>query len=432
VSQAPLSPTGPFGRWERAVALRYLRARRKDAGVALMSVICFLAVMLAVFAQITVMSVMNGFRSDLLDRMLGFNGHAYVMGQGLVGTETDAIVKRLLTVPDVKRAIPMVEAQAMAMGPAQITGAVVRGVSPADLRRIDILTGNKGKNIVRGSIDGFGRGEYGGDVVLIGDRMAQSLGVAAGDTITLISPSGASTAFGQSVNQKDYIVGGTFSVGMSEFDQLFIYMPLEQAQLFFGREGAVDKIEIMLKNADEATTLRPALREAAGPTVSVMDWTQQNRSFFEALRVERVMVRLIMMVVVLMAALNIISCVVMLVKSKGRDIGILRTMGASQGSILRIFIMAGVILGLAGSAVGLVLGVLFCANIEGIQVLVERLTGTQVFNADVYFLSHLPAKIEWSEVAVATGWSFLISALATLWPAWRASRMDPVEALRYE
>lgn len=432
MSQAPLSPTGPFGLWERAVALRYLRARRKDAGVALMSVICFLAVMLAVFAQITVMSVMNGFRSDLLDRMLGFNGHAYVMGEGLVGEEPDRIVQRLLKVPDVKRAIPMIEAQAMAMGPAQITGAVVRGVSPSDLRRIDIIAGDGGKAITRGSLEGFGRGEYGGDVVLIGDRMAASLGVGPGDTITLVSPSGSATAFGQSVNQKDYIVGGTFSVGMSEFDQLFIYMPLEQAQLFFGREGRVDKIEVMLKSPDEATTLRPALRQAAGPAVAVMDWTQQNRSFFQALQVERTMVRLIMMVVVLMAALNIISCVVMLVKSKGRDIGILRTMGASQGAILRIFIMAGVILGLAGSAVGLLLGVIFCANIEGAQQLVERVTGAQVFNADVYFLSHLPAKIEWAEVAIATGWSFVISVLATLWPAWRASRMDPVEALRYE
>ncbi|ATQ43049.1 lipoprotein-releasing ABC transporter permease subunit [Caulobacter mirabilis] len=428
MSQAAATHGAPFGRWERAVAVRYLRARRKDAGVALMSVICFLAIMLAVFAQITVMSVMNGFRADLLDRMLGFNGHAYVLGDGLYGEEPAHIVERLLKVPQVTRATPMVEGQAMVMGPAQISGAMVRGISPSDLRKTDIIA----KNIRRGSLDGFGQGEYGGDLILIGDRMAASLGVGPGDPITLISPSGASTAFGQSVSQKDYVIGGVFSVGMSEFDQLFIYMPLEQAQLFFGREGRVDKIEIMVKNPDKATSLRPALKAAAGPLVSVADWTQQNRSFFEALAVERVMVRLIMMVVVIMAALNIISCVVMMVKNKGRDIGILRTMGASQGAVLRIFMMAGVILGLAGSAVGLVLGVVFCANIEAIQQIVESVTGTQVFNADVYFLSHLPAKIEWHEVAIATGWSFAMSILATLWPAWRASRLDPVEALRYE
>lgn len=429
---APLKPGAPFGRWERAVAVRYLRARRKESGVALTSIICFIAVMIAVCIQICVMSVMNGFRSDLLDRMLGFNGHAYVMGDGLIGANTDAIVKRLLTVPEVKRAIPMIEAQAMVMGPAQISGAAVRGVSPDDLRRIDILMGKDGKNIVRGSIRDFGQGEYGGDIVLMGDRMAASLGVGPGDVITMVSPGGASTAFGQGVSQKDYIVGGTFSVGMTEFDQLFIYMPLEQAQLFFGREGRVDKIEIMLKNADDVSKLTPALRRAAGVGVSIMDWTQLNRAFFGALKVERIMVRLIVMFVVIMAALNIISCVVMMVKSKGRDIGILRTVGASQGSILRIFMMIGVILGLAGALSGLALGVLICANLGGIQHLVESATGTQVFSADVYFLSHIPVRIEWGEVAIATIWAFVLSILATLWPAWRASRLDPVEALRYE
>ncbi len=390
--------------------------------------ISFVGIALAVFALITVMSVMNGFRSELLGRMLGFNGHAYVAGAILVSPDRDAAVQRLLKVPGVTRATPMIQGQVIAMGPAQITGAIVRGISPADLRRTDIIS----QNIKRGSLNGYGQGEYGGDMVLIGDRMATALGLAPGDPITLISPSGASTAFGQSVNQKDYTVGGVFSVGMSEFDQAFIYMPLEQAQLFFGREGSVDKIEIMLSNPDLAVGIKPKLAEAAGPQSLAFDWTQENQSFFDALMIERNVMRLILMIIVAIAAMNIISGLVMLVKNKGRDIGILRTMGAGQGAILRIFFMSGAAVGVAGTLAGLLLGVLFCSNIGAIQAFVEWATGANVFNADIYFLTHIPAKIEWREVAIITGWSLLMSFLATLPPAWRASRLDPVEALRYE
>lgn len=428
MTQPAGSVGAPFGAWERAVAGRYLRAKRKQGGVGLISVISFVGILLAVFALITVMSVMNGFRSELLGRMLGFNGHAYVAGAILVSPDRDAAVQRLLKVPGVTRATPMIQGQVIAMGPAQITGAIVRGISPADLRRTDIISGN----IKRGSLNGFGEGEYGGDRVLIGDRMAAALGLAPGDVITLISPSGASTAFGQSVNQKDYTVGGVFSVGMSEFDQAFIYMPLEQAQLFFGREGSVDKVEIMLSDPDLAVGIKPKLAEAAGPQAMVFDWTQENQSFFDALMIERNVMRLILMIIVAIAAMNIISGLVMLVKNKGRDIGILRTMGAGQGAILRIFFMSGAAVGVAGTLAGLALGVLFCANIGAIQTFVEWVTGASVFNADIYFLTHIPAKIEWREVAIITGWSLAMSFLATLPPAWRASRLDPVEALRYE
>ncbi|MBI5940733.1 MAG: lipoprotein-releasing ABC transporter permease subunit [Caulobacterales bacterium] len=419
----------PFSLWERAVSIRYLRARRKDSGVALIAIICFVAVAFAVFAQITVMSVMTGFRSELLDRMLGFSGHAYIAGSALTDDGRDATVKRLLTVPGVVRVVPLVEAQAMVLGPNQIAGAIVRGVSPSDLKGIDIVARNIRPG---GSLNGFGQGDEGGDLIVIGDRMAQVLGVRPGDTVTLVSPDGAMTAFGSSVNQKDYIVAATFSIGMSEIDQSFIYMPLKQAQLFFGRNQSVDSIEIMLDDPDQATLVKPQLAAAAGPGALVTDWTDKNRSFFEALKLERFMVRIIMMIVGVMAALNIVSCIVMLVKSKGRDIGILRSMGASQSSILRVFMMSGITLGLAGCAAGLVAGVLFCLNIEHIQRFIEWVTGVNVFSADVYYLSHLPAKLDWGEVAIVTGWSFLLSVMATLVPAWRASRMDPVEALRYE
>lgn len=418
----------PFGVWERAVAVRYLRAKRKHGGVALISIISFIGITLAVFALITVMSVMNGFRTELLGRILGFNGHAYVTGAPLSSPDRAIVVKRLRAVPGVKQVIPVVEGQAMVLGPNQIAGAIVRGVTPADLAATSIVS----SNIKSGSRDGFGQGDYGGELILLGDRLAASLGVGPGDSVALISPTGSATAFGTSVTQKDYTVGGTFSVGMSEYDQAFIYMPLEQAQLFFGRDDSVDAIEIMLDDPDAVEAIKPLLAGAAGPGAIVTDWTQKNQSFFEALKVERAAMRLILMLIVAIAAMNIISGLIMLVKNKGRDIGILRTMGAGQGAIMRIFFMSGAAIGVAGTAAGLLLGVLVCLNIEAVQKAVEWVTGANVFNADVYFLTHVPAKVEWSEVALITGWSLFMSFVATLFPAWRASRIDPVEALRYE
>jgi lipoprotein-releasing system permease protein len=428
MSQPMASGAAPFGLWERAIAFRYLLAVRKSGGVALVTIFAFVGIAMAVFALITVMSVMNGFRSELLDRLLGFNGHAYVAGGILGSPDRDAAVDRIRKVPGVVRVTPMIQGQVIVMGPAQITGAIVRGVSPADVKATAIIA----DNIKRGSLDGYGQGDYGGDLILIGDRMAAALGVSPGDPVTLISPTGATTAFGQSVNQKDYTVGGVFSVGMSEFDQAFIYMPLEQAQLFFGREGSVDKIEIMLESADEAIGMKPALTRAAGPAALVFDWTQENESFFNALQIERSAMRLILMILVAITTLNIIAGLVMMVQNKRRDIGILRTVGASQGAIMRIFFMAGSLIGVLGAATGLVLGVVVCLNIETIQKLVEGVTGAQVFNPEIYFLSHVPAKIEWSEVGLVTAWALFMSFIVTLLPAWLASRLDPVEALRYE
>jgi len=428
VSKPLASGAAPFGVWERAVAFRYLMAVRKSGGVALVTIFAFVGIAMAVFALITVMSVMNGFRSELLDRLLGFNGHAYVAGGILGSPDRDKALERIRKVPGVVRATPMIQGQVIVMGPAQITGAIVRGVSAADVKGTAIIA----DNIKRGSLDGYGRGDYGGDLILIGDRMAAALGVGPGDPVTLISPTGATTAFGQSVNQKDYTVGGVFSVGMSEFDQAFIYMPLDQAQLFFGREGVVDKIEIMLDSADRAIGMKPAIAQAAGPAAMVFDWTQENETFFNALQVERSAMRLILMILVAITTLNIIAGLVMMVQNKRRDIGILRTVGASQSAILRIFFMAGSLIGVLGAAAGLILGVVVCLNIETIQQIVERITGAQVFNPEVYFLSHVPAKIEWSEVGLVTAWALFMSFVVTLLPAWLASRLDPVEALRYE
>jgi lipoprotein-releasing system permease protein len=418
----------PFGVWERMLAGRYLRAKRSQGGVALISVISFVGIMLAVAVLIIVMSVMNGFRSELVGKILGFNGHIFVTGGVLDGPGRDAAVQRIAQVPHVIQAAPVIEAQAIAMGPTQITGAIVRGLTPRDLAGTPIVAGN----ITHGSIKGFGQGDYGGDVVIVGERLADQIGVRAGEQITLISPSGGATAFGGTPLQKTYTVGGTFSAGMSQYDQAYIFMPLAQAQLFFGREGTVDAIEVRVADPDKAGEMKAAVNRAAGPAALVSDWTQRDTSYWGALKVERNVMRLILMMLVVIAAMNIISGLVMLVKNKSRDIAILRTMGAGQGAILRIFFLAGAMIGAAGTLAGLALGVLVSVFIDPIQSFVEWATGQAVFSSDVYFLSRLPAKVDWLEVAVIAGFSLVMSFVWTLPPAWRASRLDPVEALRYE
>ncbi|WP_332768032.1 lipoprotein-releasing ABC transporter permease subunit [Phenylobacterium sp.] len=418
----------PFGQWERAVATRYLRAKRSQGGVALISIISFVGIMLAVAVLIIVMSVMNGFRTELLSRILGFSGHLYVAGGVLNSPDRDGMIRRIGQMPGVIQVTPVVEAQAMALGNGQISGAIVRGITPRDLKATRLVS----DNITRGSMAGFGEGEYGGDLILVGDRLAQSLGVQPGDALSLVSPVGGATAFGGTPLRKTYTVAGTFTVGMSEYDQTFIYMPLEQAQLFFGRETGIDYIEIKLEDPDEAVAMKPDLAKVAGPAALLTDWTEKNASYWGALKVERNVMRLILMMLVAIAAMNIISGLVMLVKNKGRDIAILRTMGAGQGSILRIFFMAGAAVGVLGTLAGLVIGSLFCIFIGEIQQAVEWVTGAQVFSSDIYFLSRIPAKIDWREVGVITFWALAMSFLATLPPAWRASRLDPVEALRYE
>ncbi|HEY7851717.1 MAG TPA: ABC transporter permease, partial [Caulobacteraceae bacterium] len=335
----------PFSAWERSIAIRYLLTKRRNGGVALISLISFAAIALAVAALIITMSIMNGFRTELSNKILGFNGHAYVVGGAMTPADRAAMVGRIRAVPGVVQAYAVVESEALVQGPSTAAGAVVRGVSPEDLRATPIIA----TNIKHGSLASYGRGNEGGDVILVGQKLADSLGVGAGDPLSLISPNGAATVMGAAPTRKVYTVGGIFSVGMSEYDQAFIYMPLAQAQLFFGRDASVDFIEVILADPDKAPAMKDMLATAAGPGAIVTDWTQKNHAYFTALAVERNVMRYIFMFIVALAALNIISGLVMLVKNKGRDIAILRTMGAGQGAILRIFFMAGATIGLVGT-----------------------------------------------------------------------------------
>ncbi len=425
----PTKPAGPFSAWEFELALRYLRARRKEGGIALIAIISYVAIALAVMALIIVMSIMAGFRNELLDRMLSFNGHMYVQGQVLVDPDREAAVTRIAAVPGVVSVSPLTENQALVRAAGQTTGAVVRGIRPQDLDSMSYVF----DSLTPAARRAFGQGAYGGDNILIGKALAESMGLRIGDPITLYSPTGADSAFGNLGGlEKTYRVGGVFTSGTADFDRAFLFMPLEQAQLFFGKEGVWDVIELKVAEPDQVGELHAAVREASGRSAIVSDWRDRLAAFWGALKVERVAMSIILGLVVAIAALNIISGIVMLVKNKTRDIAILRTVGASQSSMLRIFFIAGAAIGVAGTVTGLVLGLVFCLNIGAIQHFLEWVLGVQLFNADVYMLDSIPAEVDAMDVVWVTLWSVFMSCVASLLPSWRAAKMDPVEALRYE
>ena len=422
-------PAGPFSSWEIGLALRYLRARRKDGGIALIAIISYVAITLAVLALITVMSIMAGFRSELLSRMLSFNGHMYVQGQVLVSPERDAALTRLKALPGVVSVTPLTESQSLLRAAGQTTGAMVRGLRAEDLDSMAYVF----KSLTPEARAGFGQGDWGGDRVLIGKALADSLGINVGDPVTLYSPDGAGSAFGNLGGlEKTYTVGGVFSSGTADFDRLFVFMPLEQAQLFFGKEGLWDVIEMKVADPDNVAAYLEPVRQAAGPGAVVSDWRDRLAAFWGALKVERVAMSIILGLVVAIAALNIISGIVMLVKNKTRDIAILRTVGASQASMMRVFFVAGAAIGVAGTVSGLVLGLVFCLNIGAIQHFLEALLGVQLFNQEVYMLDAIPALVDPVDVFWVAIWSLFMSCVASLLPSWQAAKLDPVEALRFE
>lgn len=412
-----------FGPVERLIAGRYLRPRREEGFISVIAAFSLLGIALGVGTLIVVLAVMSGFRAELLGRVLGLNGHLTVQTgpEGLTGF--DALAEQLRALDGVVSVTPVVAGQVMVSANGVASGALVRGVRPADLAVRPTIAGN----IRAGSLEALNEGK-----IAIGSRMAFRMGVGLGDRLTLISPKGTATAFGTVPRVKAYEIGAIFEVGMFEYDNSFIFMPLDQAQLYFQLEDRASELEVMVERPDDVWRYRQELAPAVGQAARIVDWQQANAQFFTALKVERNVMFLILSLIIMVAAFNIISGMIMLVKDKSRDIAILRTVGATRGAIMRIFFMSGAAIGVTGTLAGFLLGLAFAGNIETIRQWLQKLTGTDLFAAEIYFLSHLPARIETFDVLSVVLMSLGLSLLATLYPSWRAARLDPVEALRYE
>src|SRR3982751_5628311 len=416
--------TRPFAPFEWMVSLRYLRSRRKEGFISVIAGFSFLGILLGVATLIIVMAVMNGFRKELLDKILGLNGHLLVQPLEQPLTDWEVVSDRLSKVPGIRLAAPIVEGQALASSPFNSAGVLVRGIRSADLTRLTSIA----NNIKQGTLDGFDTGQG----LAIGRRLSDQLSVRAGDNITLVAPRGAVTPMGTTPRIKTYKVAAVFEIGMSEYDSSIVFMPMPEAQLYFNRAGDVTAIEVYTDNPDRIDLYRRLVTAAAQRPIFMIDWRQRNATFFNALQVERNVMFLILTLIILVAALNIISGLIMLVKDKGGDIAILRTMGATQGAVMRVFFIAGAFIGVTGTISGLIIGVLFCANIENIRQFLSRITGTTLFDPTIYFLSQMPAKVDPYDVVSVTLMALSLSFLATLYPSWRAARLAPVEALRYE
>ncbi len=413
-----------FSPFERMLAFRYLRSRKAEGFVSVIAAFSFTGIMLGVATLIIVMSVMNGFRAELVDRILGLNGHlnVYVSGAPLINYTN--LQGKLAQIDGVKSVAPVVESQALLTVNGTATGALIRGYEQAYIAKKPILS----TSIVQGDVRSFS-----GDTVAMGTKMAERLGLAVGDDITLMAPKGRSSPFGTIPRTLQYKIGFIFDVGMYEYDNGYIFMPLDTAQKFFQLPiNTVTMLEVIGTNPQKVDTIKTAASALTAGEAGVYDWRDSNKSFFNALQVERNVMFLILTLIIIVAAFNIISSMIMLVKDKGRDIAIMRTMGAVKSSMMKIFMLTGASVGIFGTLAGSALGIAFAVNIETIRQWLEGMTGTELFSEEIYFLSKLPAVINWTEVIVVILMAVALSIIATLYPAWRAAKLDPVEALRYE
>ena len=410
-----------FSPFERMVAGRYLRSRKQEGFVSVIAAFSFLGIMLGVATLIIVMSVMNGFRAELVSRILGLNGHINVYAQTGRMEDYDFMSVKLLEVKGVEYAMPMIESQALMNVHGASNGVIVRAMKKRDFMRKPIIS----ESIIAGNAE-----EFEDNIIAIGSEIAKRNNLTVGDSINLVAPQGKPGPFGTIPRSRSYIVGMIFDVGMYEYNSGFIFMPLKAGQVFFQYPDAVSALEVITDNPTDVGAIKAGIEAIAPDYLRVRDWRDMNNSFFNALQVERNVMFLILTLIIIVAAFNIISSMIMLVKDKGQDIAIMRTMGATRRNMMKIFMLTGASIGLVGTAVGAVAGIAFALNIESIRQWLEGMTGTELFAAEIYFLSQLPADVDWTEVATVIGLAILLSILATLYPAWRAARLDPVVAIR--
>ncbi len=413
-----------FNKAERQVAWRYLRPTRQEGFVSLIAAFALLGIALGVGTLIVVLAVMNGFRSELLGRVLGVNGHVTITSGPEGIEEYEGIVARLQGMKGLVDTMPYLEGQVMASANGVNSGALVRGVKAEDLLRREVFR----DNVRAGSLDSVAEPGH----IAIGSRMAQRMGLRLGDSISLISPQGAATAFGTIPRIQKYEIGAVFEVGMYEYDNSFVYIPLSDAQAYFQLPDRVNAVEVLVDQPEAVGRYRDSIRERVGNTGRIVDWQQLNAHFFNALEVERNVMFLILTLIILVAAFNIITGLTMLVRSKSRDIAVLRTIGATRGAVMRIFFMSGATIGVLGTLSGFALGLAFALNIDTIRLWLEGWTGAELWSAEIRFLSGLPAEVRVDDVVRVVAMGLGLSFLATIYPAWRAARLDPVEALRYE
>jgi lipoprotein-releasing system permease protein len=416
-----------FGPFERAVAGRYLRARKGERFVSIIAIFSLIGIALGVATLIVVTSVMSGFQTELVSRFLGVNGYVTVAayaGQKIDGYED--LARKIAALPGVTSAAPVLDGEVLLSTAANAAqGGLVRGISQADLRGLRRISGH----VVAGSLDDF----KGNDALAIGVGFAGSYRLHIGDKVTLISPQGAATAFGTIPRVRAYRVVAIFDAGLAQYNNSVVFLPLNAAQIFFQMPNGVSQIEIRMADPNQVDGLLPKLMPLlAGRQVQVRDWRHANDTIVSVLRVQKDTMFIVLGMIILVAAFNVVSSLIMLVKDKRADIAVLRTIGASAGAVQRIFLMCGAFVGLAGTFIGTVLGVTVCRNIVEIQHVIERVTGGQVFDSSVFMLSALPNSIDWPDVARVVALGLGLSVLATLYPSWRAARTDPVEALRHE
>jgi len=415
-----------FSAFERLVAGRYLRARRNEGFISVIAGFSLTGIALGVATLIIVMSVMNGFRAELMGRILGLNGHLSITDAKNTGLKHfDEIQNHLRKIDGIVRVTPIIEGQAMSTVSGVASGVLVRGIRPADIRVHPAIE----PNIVDGDLNNF----LGSEDIVVGKRFAELYNLKIGDKVTLVAPSSRITPFGSIPRLKGFRVKAVFEIGMYEYDNSFLFINLKTARAFFRTgPGKITHLEVMLTSPEIVNKTRNLITKQSVRDLRIVDWQKSNASFFNAIQVERNVMFLILTLIIIVAAFNVISALIMMVKDKGRDIAILRTMGATRGMIMKIFLLSGMSVGFIGTFVGCCLGLAFSLNIETIRRWLEGLTDSRIFEAEIYFLSKLPAKVDSAEVLTVIGISLSLSFLATLYPSWRAARLEPVDALRYE